>query len=76
MGMQQSDELKEVITGCIRTIRSFKISMLNIPGLSWIIKKGMTCIFGWQTMHTVPFQVTIPYFLIVAHWNSFNDAKK
>jgi signal transduction histidine kinase len=74
MGMQKSQELKEIIQVVYE-----QFVQLNIPiGHAGFIMDYDTRddMFIWLAdKHEVPFQVTIPYF-DSAHWNSFNHAKE
>jgi len=74
MGMQKSDELREVIQVVYEQFVQLKI---NVEHTGFIIDyKERDDMHIWLAdRHEVPFQVTIPYF-DCAHWNSFNEAKE
>lgn len=74
MGMQNSEELKEVI----RVVYDQFVQLsINVEHTGFIMDyKARDDMHIWLAdKHAVPFQVTIPYF-DCAHWNSFNEAKK
>ena len=74
MGMQKSDELKEVIR--VVCDQFIQLNIL-VEHAGFIIDyKERDDMFIWLAdQHQVPFQVTIPYF-DCQHWNSFVEAKK
>ncbi len=73
MGMQKSEELKEVIQ---IVFEQFVHLNINVEHTGFIIdyKESDDMLIWLADKHAVPFQVTIPYF-DCAHWNSFNEAK-
>ena len=74
MGMQKSEELKEVIQV---VYEQFVHLNIHIEHTGFIMDyKARDDMHIWLAdQHEVPFQVTIPYF-DCAHWNSFNEAKE
>ena len=74
MGMQKSEELKEVIQVVYEQFVHLKI---HIEHTGFIMDyKAKDDMHIWLAdKHEVPAQVIIPYF-DSAHWNSFNEAKK
>ena len=74
MGMQKSEELKEVIQV---VYDQFVHLNIHIEHTGFIMDyKARDDMHIWLAdQHEVPFQVTIPYF-DCAHWNSFNEAKE
>ena len=73
LGMQKSEELKEVIRVVFDQFVNLNI---HVEHAGFIMDyKERDDMFIWLAdKHAVPFQVTIPYF-DCAHWNSFIDAK-
>ncbi len=73
MGMQKSEELKEVIQVVYEQFVQLNIS---IEHTGFIMDyKARDDMYIWLAdRREVPFQVTIPYF-DSPHWNSFNEAK-
>ena len=74
MGMQKSEELKEVIQV---VYEQFVHLNINIEHTGFIMDyKASDDMYIWLAdKHEVPSQVTIPYF-DCAHWNSFNRSKR
>ena len=74
MGMQKSEELKEVIQV---VYEQFVHLNIHVEHTGFIIDyKARDDMNIWLAdKHAVPFQVTIPYF-DCAHWNSFKEAKE
>jgi len=74
MGMQKSEELREVIQV---VYEQFVHLNIQVEHTGFIIDyKERDDMHIWLAdKHVVPFQVTIPYF-DCAHWNSFNKARK
>ncbi|HET6769938.1 MAG TPA: hypothetical protein VFH08_21160, partial [Chitinophagaceae bacterium] len=74
MGMQKSEELKDVIQV---VYEQFIHLSIQVEHTGFIIDyKERDDMHIWLAdKHAVPFQVTIPYF-DCAHWNSFNEAKE
>lgn len=74
MGMQKSEELKEVIQV---VYEQFVHLHIHVEHTGFIMDhKTRDDMYIWLAdKHAVPFQVTIPYF-DCAHWNSFNEAKE
>jgi len=74
MGMQKSEELKEVIQV---VYEQFVHLNINVEHTGFIMDyKERDDMHIWLAdKHAVPFQVSIPYF-DCAHWNSFNEAKE
>ncbi|HET9825243.1 MAG TPA: ATP-binding protein [Chitinophagaceae bacterium] len=73
MGMQKSDELKEVIQVVYEQFIHLKI-LVEHAGFIMDYKARDDMHIWLADKHVVPFQVTIPYF-DCAHWNSFKEAK-
>ncbi len=73
MGMQKSEELKEVIQVVYEQFVQLNI---NIEHTGFIMDyQARDDMYIWLAdKHEVPFQVTIPYF-DSPHWNSFKEAK-
>src|SRR6187399_742737 len=74
MGMQKSDELKEVIQVVYDQFVHLNIHVEH-TGFIMDYKQRNDMHIWLADKHAVPFQVTIPYF-DCAHWNSFNEAKE
>jgi hypothetical protein len=74
MGMQKSDELKEVIQVVYEQFVHLNIHVEH-TGFIMDYKERNDMLIWLADQHAVPFQVTIPYF-DCAHWNSFNEAKE
>ncbi len=74
MGMQKSEELKEVIQVVYEQFVHLNIHVEH-TGFIMDYKERNDMHIWLADKHAVPFQVTIPYF-DSAHWNSFNDAKE
>ena len=74
MGMQKSEELKEVIQDVYEQFAHLNI---HVEHTGFIIDyKARDDMNIWLAdKHAVPFQVTIPYF-DCSHWNSFKEAKE
>lgn len=74
MGMQKSDELREVIQV---VYDQFVYLDIHVEHTGFIMDyNARHDMHIWLAdKHAVPFQVTIPYF-DCAHWNSFNEAKE
>ncbi len=74
MGMQKSEELKEVIQV---VYEQFVYLHIHVEHTGFIIdyKERNDMLIWLADKHAVPFQVTIPYF-DSAHWNSFNESKE
>jgi serine phosphatase RsbU (regulator of sigma subunit)/DNA-directed RNA polymerase subunit N (RpoN/RPB10)/ketosteroid isomerase-like protein len=74
MGMQKSEDLKEVIQA---VYEQFVHLNIHIEHTGFIMDyKARDDMHIWLAdMHEVPSEVTIPYF-DCAHWNSFNEAKE
>jgi len=74
MGMQKSDELKEVIQVVYEQFVHLNIHVEH-TGFIMDYKTREDMHIWLADKHVVPFQVTIPYF-DCAHWNSFIEAKQ
>ena len=74
MGMQKSEELKEVIQVVYEQFVHLNI-LIEHTGFIMDYKVRDDMHIWLADQHEVPFQVTIPYF-DCAHWNSFNEAKE
>jgi len=74
MGMQKSDELKEVIQVVYEQFVHLNIQVEH-TGFIMDYKERDDMHIWLADKHAVPFQVTIPYF-DCAHWNSFNETKE
>ena len=74
MGMQKSEELKEVIQVVYEQFGHLNIHVEH-TGFIMDYKERIDMHIWLADKHAVPFQVTIPYF-DCAHWNSFNEAKE
>jgi signal transduction histidine kinase len=74
MGMQKSEELKEVIQVVYEQFVHLNIHVEH-TGFIMDYKTRDDMHIWLADKHAVPFQVTIPYF-DCAHWNSFNEAKE
>jgi signal transduction histidine kinase/short-subunit dehydrogenase involved in D-alanine esterification of teichoic acids len=74
MGMQKSDELKEVIRVVCDQFIQLNI-LVEHAGFIIDYKERDDMLIWLADQHQVPFQVTIPYF-DCQHWNSFVEAKK
>ncbi|HMG67545.1 MAG TPA: hypothetical protein VK588_07660, partial [Chitinophagaceae bacterium] len=74
MGMQKSEELKEVIQVVYEQFVHLNIKVEH-TGFIMDYKERDDMRIWLADKHAVPFQVTIPYF-DCAHWNSFNEAKE
>src|SRR6185503_18670332 len=74
MGMQKSEELKDVIQVVYEQFVHLNIHVEH-TGFIMDYKTRDDMHIWLADKHTVPFQVTIPYF-DCAHWNSFNEAKE
>ena len=74
MGMQKSEELKEVIQVVYDQFVHLNIHVEH-TGFIMDYKERDDMHIWLADKHAVPFQVTIPYF-DCAHWNSFNEAKE
>ena len=74
MGMQKSEELKEVIQVVYEQFVHLNIHVEH-TGFIMDYKERDDMHIWLADKHAVPFQVTIPYF-DCAHWNSFNEAKE
>jgi len=74
MGMQKSEELKEVIQVVYEQFVHLNI-LVEHTGFIIDYKTRDDMNIWLADKHAVPFQVTIPYF-DCAHWNSFNEAKE
>jgi hypothetical protein len=74
MGMQKSEELKEVIQ---IVYEQFIHLNIHVEHAGFIMDyKNRDDMHIWLAdKHAIPFEVTIPYF-DCAHWNSYNDAKE
>jgi hypothetical protein len=74
MGMQKSEELKEVIQ-CVYD--QFGHLNIHVEHTGFIMDyKTRDDMHIWLAdKHAVPFEITIPYF-DCAHWNSFSEAKE
>jgi len=73
MGMQKSEELKEVIQVVYDQFVHLNI-LIEHTGFIMDYKERDDMHIWLTDQHAVPNQVTIPYF-DSPHWNSFNDAK-
>src|SRR5687768_440788 len=74
MGMQKSEELKEVIQVVYEQFVHLNI-LVEHAGFIMDYKARDDMNIWLADQHEVPSQVTIPYF-DCAHWNSFNEAKE
>src|SRR5258705_6427550 len=74
MGMQKSEELKEVIQVVYEQFVHLNIQVEH-TGFIMDYKERDDMHIWLADKHAVPFEVTIPYF-DCAHWNSFNEAKE
>jgi signal transduction histidine kinase/ketosteroid isomerase-like protein len=74
MGMQKSEELKEVIQVVYEQFVHLNIQVEH-TGFIMDYKERDDMHIWLADKHAVPFQVTIPYF-DCAHWNSFKEAKE
>ncbi|HSR16666.1 MAG TPA: hypothetical protein VLM39_01140, partial [Ignavibacteriaceae bacterium] len=74
MGMQKSEELKEVIQVVYEQFVQLKI-FIEHTGFIMDYKDRDDMNIWLADKHEVPFQITIPYF-DSPHWNSFNEAKE
>ncbi len=74
MGMQKSEELKEVIQVVYEQFVHLNIHIEH-TGFIMDYKERDDMHIWLADKHEVPFQVTIPYF-DCAHWNSFNEARE
>jgi len=74
MGMQKSEELKEVIQVVYEQFVHLNI-LIEHTGFIMDYKASDDMNIWLADQHEVPSQVTIPYF-DCAHWNSFNEAKE
>ncbi|MBL8006881.1 MAG: nuclear transport factor 2 family protein [Ignavibacteria bacterium] len=74
MGMQKSEELKDVIQVVYEQFVHLKI-LVEHAGFIMDYKNRDDMNIWLADKNMVPFQVTIPYF-DCAHWNSFNEAKE
>ena len=74
MGMQKSEELKEVIQVVYEQFVHLNI-LVEHTGFIMDYKARDDMNIWLADQHEVPSQVTIPYF-DCAHWNSFNEAKE
>ena len=73
MGMQKSEELKEIIQVVYEQFVHLNI-LIEHAGFIMDYKASHDMNIWHADMHHVPSQVTIPYF-DSPHWNSFNEAK-
>ncbi len=74
MGMQKSEELKEVIKVVYEQFVHLNI-LIEHTGFIIDYKTRDDLNIWLADQHEVPSQITIPYF-DCAHWNSFNEAKE
>src|SRR5688572_16122465 len=74
MGMQKSEELKDVIQVVYEQFVHLNIHVEH-TGFIMDYKERSDMHIWLADKHAVPFQVTLPYF-DCAHWNSFNEAKE
>ena len=74
MGMQKSEELKEVIQEVYEQFLHLNI-LVEHAGFIMDYKASDDMNIWLADKHVVPFRVTIPYF-DCAHWNSFIEAKE
>jgi len=74
MGMQKSDELREVIQVVYEQFGHLNIHVEH-TGFIMDYKERDGMHIWLADKHAVPFEVTIPYF-DCAHWNSFNIARE
>jgi class 3 adenylate cyclase len=74
IGMQRSDELKEVIRVVYEQLVLLKI-FVEHAGFIMDYRERDDMLIWLADEHQVPFQITIPYF-DSPHWNSFIEAKK
>ncbi len=74
MGMQKSEELKDVIQVVYEQFVHLNVHVEH-TGFIMDYKERSDMHIWLADKHAVPFQVTLPYF-DCAHWNSFNEAKE
>lgn len=74
MGMQKSEELKEVIQVVYDQMVQLNI-LVEHAGFIMDYKERDVMLIWLADEHAIPFQVTLPYF-DCAHWNSFKQAKE